>query len=200
MQDSKTREKILKKVRSALIEPTNNPFPKSDTDVDLFRYDTEDREIIFANNFSESGGHFFYADTKATLLEDLNSLFKSMKWSYGITSDSSISEFFAKNNFPIGKSSATALNDAQVVKVTNCSCLIARTGQIVFSEYASKISDGRNPIIVIADLSQVVVDISDAVRMSRPGTSRPNSAIRIVSPTAENQFILFLLENRLNDL
>jgi L-lactate dehydrogenase complex protein LldG len=60
MQESTTREKVLKKIRNALISKTNNPYPNLDFDSPVFRMNEEVPELQFAKAFRDAGGQFVF--------------------------------------------------------------------------------------------------------------------------------------------
>ena len=69
MQESKTREKILKKVRSALIEQTPNPFLNTDTEAEIFQLSNDDPEVILRIIFLQRTVVSFTAKISLILLK-----------------------------------------------------------------------------------------------------------------------------------
>ncbi|MFN5459541.1 MAG: hypothetical protein ACK5AY_06505, partial [Bacteroidota bacterium] len=60
MEESTSREKILKKVRKALVEKGNSEYLNADFTSPLFTEESEIPEIIFAKNFIEQKGNFIF--------------------------------------------------------------------------------------------------------------------------------------------
>lgn len=194
MQESKTREKILKKVRSALIEQTLNPFPKTDTEAEIFQVSDEDMEVIFANNFSAKNGRFFYSENQFDFIEDVIALCSSYQWKNCICVEDQLKQFLTSVDFPF--KTEVENNSENGAIITTCECLIARTGEVVFSSKLNLLTDSKLPVIVVADFSNILIDMLEALHLMRLkyGSSLPSS-VNIVSPSAENNLFVFLSEN-----
>ena len=194
MQESKTREKILKKVRSALIEQTPNPFPKADTEAAIFQVSDEDPEVIFANNFSAKNGRFFYNENQFDFIEDVIALCSSYQWKNCICIDDYLNRFFTSVDFPFKRNVENKSENAVII--TTCECLIARTGEIMFSTKLNLLTDSKLPVIVVADFSNILIDMHEALHLMRLkyGSSLPAS-VNIISPSPENNLFVFLSEN-----
>ena len=64
MEESTSREKVLKKVRDALIEKTEPPYPIIDQDSPVFREMTEPLDVNFAQELVKVSGKFVYCDSE----------------------------------------------------------------------------------------------------------------------------------------
>ena len=64
MQESTGREKILKKIRKALIHKTANPFPEVEFETSVYPSNSELAEVIFAHAFTANGGHFIFCESE----------------------------------------------------------------------------------------------------------------------------------------
>ena len=62
MEESTSREKVLKKVRHALIYKTDNPFPHVDFDSPVYMPMNDTSDVNFAQEFTEVGGVFIYCE------------------------------------------------------------------------------------------------------------------------------------------
>jgi len=60
MEESTSREKILKKVRDALIEKTEAPYPIIDQDSSVYKEITEPLDVAFAEELVRIAGKFVY--------------------------------------------------------------------------------------------------------------------------------------------
>jgi L-lactate dehydrogenase complex protein LldG len=58
MQESTTREKILKKIRQALIHHNPQPYPNIDWEKNVHVQSDESLEETFAKEFTKVGGQF----------------------------------------------------------------------------------------------------------------------------------------------
>ena len=80
MQDSTTREKILKKIRQALIHKTNQRFPNIDWDKNIYVTSDESLEEQFAKSFTKIGGQFVFCENELEFLEHLVGLAEERGW------------------------------------------------------------------------------------------------------------------------
>ena len=80
MDDSTQREKILKKIRNALIHKSPNPFPNPDFESDIYTEMTDSPEVIFAEEFIKVSGKFVYCESEQEFIENLKSLITENKW------------------------------------------------------------------------------------------------------------------------
>lgn len=162
MKDSTTREKILKKVRSALIQKTKNPYPHLDFDSQVYVTNDDVPELIFAQKFSEAGGNFIFCENKLEFAESLVNISQQKKWKKISCVEKNISEFLNECAFP--HQPTADLNKVEAV-ITSCECLVARTGSILVS---SANSYGRTlpfftPVhIVYAKVNQLLNELKDA--------------------------------------
>jgi len=67
MEESTSREKVLKKVRHALIYKTDNPFPHVDFDSPVYKPMGDTPDVNFAQEFTKVGGVFIYCENEAKL-------------------------------------------------------------------------------------------------------------------------------------
>ncbi|MBI9033744.1 MAG: LUD domain-containing protein [Bacteroidales bacterium] len=163
MEESTSKEKVLKKVRNALIDRTNNPYvPESDQDIYQPIEDTLD--VTFANAFTQVAGKFVYCEHEREFVEALSYISKENQWS----------EIFAYESQLIQAIDAAGIdvvsdeNQFYGLKVgaTTCEYLIARSGCVMVS---SGLGNGRRLNvypeihIVVAKASQLVPDLKDAL-------------------------------------
>jgi L-lactate dehydrogenase complex protein LldG len=167
-QTTTPKEKILKKIRQALINKSKPKF--SNIDLDSNVYDKpNDTSILetFARNFTESNGQFVICDNKFDFIDKFLTLKErwTLKQVYCRESelqaqltDSGIDFFNIQND--IHKAQAT---------ITSCEALIARTGSVLVS---SSLNSHQYTItapihIVVASASQLVMEIKDAFILIR---------------------------------
>src|ERR1017187_9097383 len=80
MQESTSKEKVLKKVRKALIQKTKSPYPNLDNDSQIYAADDESLDVIFAREFTKVSGQFVYCENEEECIEALISLAKEKEW------------------------------------------------------------------------------------------------------------------------
>lgn len=164
MEESTQREKVLKKIRNALIHKANNPYPAPDFESNIYREATEPLEIIFAEEFIKVAGKFVYCETELEFLENLKALMAENQWENVFCKEDKIKQVLIEGNIPF-LSDDTDLHDIEV-GITLCEYLIARLGSIMVS---SRQQCGRRlfvypPVhIVFAYTSQLVPDLKQAL-------------------------------------
>ena len=80
MRDITTsKERLLKKIRKALLEKRDNPYPNLE---DLPHYPPTEElpEVIFAKEFTAVSGQFVFCEDEVQLIENLLNLADQHKW------------------------------------------------------------------------------------------------------------------------
>lgn len=164
MQETTTKEKILKQVRNALISKKENPFSGVDFKSSVY-YDFEEEPVVqFAVNLNEASGTFIYCENENAVIENMLTIAEQQKWTNLYSVDESILSMLQNSTLKL-ESKAEQFNDLKV-GITRCDFLIARFGSVMVS---SALSSGRRMFvypethIVIAKASQVVVELKDAL-------------------------------------
>jgi L-lactate dehydrogenase complex protein LldG len=80
MKVSSSKEKILKKIREALSNPVPLPFSKSEGTNSVFQPQSEDLEILFAQEFTKLLGKFAFCINGADMKLQLQNLLSEKKW------------------------------------------------------------------------------------------------------------------------
>jgi len=164
MEESTTKEKILKKVRAALISNSENPFKDVDFSSPVYHKMTEAPEIQFALKLKETGGVFVYCENEKAIAENLRIIIKQKGWDGIYTVDERVFSMLSDEKIKVDNSAEGFAK--QKVGITRCEYLIARFGSIMVS---SGLLSGRRMFsfpeihIVIAAATQVVPEIKDAL-------------------------------------
>lgn len=164
MEESTSKEKVLKKIRDALIYKSDNPFPKVDFESGIYTPANEPSEIIFAQTLTNAGGNFIYCENERDLIAQFTSFAEENNWGPVFCLDEEIQELltFARVPFVFEEKDFHDLK----VGVTRCEYLISRLGSIMVS---SRQASGRRlnvypeTHVVIAFTSQIVPDIKQAL-------------------------------------
>jgi len=164
MKESTSREKVLKAIRDALVNPMNPPYVDEDfADKIYHRPESEYDEIIFAEALAKVGGQFVYSSSFNEFALNFTEFLKERD----ITCVHCYEQPLQKQ---LNESGVFCFNapeefqDAQV-GVTSCEFLIARLGSIMVS---SKLGSGRKGFFwppvhaVIAWRNQLVYDLKNA--------------------------------------
>ena len=186
MEDSTSKEKILKKVRDALIEKTEVPYPVIDMESPVFRDSGETLDVTFAEKLVEAGGKFVYCESQEEFTGILQSFILEKDWPLLWCLDPVLQQILKASGIPF-ESSADRFEEARL-GITRCECLIARHGTVMVS---SKLSPGRKIIaypevhIVAATTSQLVPDIRTGIQniRKRYGESYPSLITLITGPS-----------------
>ncbi len=163
-EEATTKEKILTKVRNALISKKENPFAKEKFEGPVFHDLEDDKVVVFAKKLLDNNGKFVYCEDDASALGILKALIKEKGWDSVYTNDKVLKTFLDKGEIPVLSGEDEFLN--QKAGVTQCEYLIARFGSIMVS---SGLDAGRRIFvypethIVIAKASQVVTELSEAL-------------------------------------
>lgn len=168
MEESTSREKVLKRVRDALIEKTELPFPIIDQDSSVYSEASEQLDVTFAQEFVKVAGKFVYCENNDDFLAILQSFIIEKEWPVLFCYDPDLQSFLKKGGIPYN-SSPSEITEAKL-GITRCEYLIARLGTVMVS---SKSSPGRKinvfPEIhlVVGYTSQLVPDLKQAIQKIR---------------------------------
>lgn len=162
MDGSTSREKILKKVRNALVNRSDAPFPNIDQDSPVFRELDDPIDINFAQELNKAGGFFIYCETEREFTEKLRILMSENEWGSLYHQDEYLSIML--KNASIACSELTLEAPGEIIGITRCEFLISRLGSIMVSSR----STGRRMYaypdihVVVGFTSQLVTDLKDA--------------------------------------
>ncbi|HEY8915205.1 MAG TPA: lactate utilization protein [Chitinophaga sp.] len=163
MKISPAKENILKRVRNALSQSVQLPFPNSEGNNSVFKTENEGLELKFAEEFARLQGKFIYCTSKQELVENLQALAEHKEWSQVYCQTPALLKAFKLGQLPfINKGDMHSAEAA----ITDCEYLIARTGTMVLS--AAQPSGRALPVytpvhLVIAYTHQLVFDLKDAI-------------------------------------
>ncbi len=164
MQETTTREKILKRVRNALISKRENPFSDVSLKSSVY-FDFEEEPVVqFALKLNEAGGTFVYCENEKAVIENLQLLAKQQDWDRLFVLDGWLKSLLENSTLTLSSSK----EDFNGLKagITRCEYLIARFGSVMVS---SALDSGRRLFVypehhvVVARASQVVGDLKDAL-------------------------------------
>jgi len=186
MRDITTsKEKLLKKIRKALLEKRDNPYPNLE-DQPLYPAEEEMLEVAFAEQFTDVQGQFVYCEDEIQFIETLLNLAEERKWHKIYCWEPALQDILTRYDYPFFETDKD-FDDAQV-GFTLCEALIARNGSILLSN--SNMAGRRLSIyppvhIVLAYASQLVGDLKDAFKLikSRYGQRLPSMLTTVTGPS-----------------
>ena len=164
MEDSTSREKILKKVRDALIEKTETPYPILDQDSSVYSEITEPLDVTFAEALVKIAGKFVYCESEDEFTGTLKSFILEKDWGLLYCQDLKLHQLLKTGGIPY-ESDPDAILEARI-GITRCEYLIARLGTVMVS---SRVSPGRKITVfpeihlVLGYTSQLVPDLKQAL-------------------------------------
>lgn len=168
LKSSKTREKILGKIRKAISSaPLPMPYPEVEKEeiAKVFKESEFTDEENFASAFIKLGGKFIYCYNEADLAENLYSLYENNNWKEILCSDEKLIQLFRTHQMPAIVPMDKGSKEAEVC-ITKCEAIVGRTGSIIFSsrQFMGRIAPVYYPIhIVIAYSNQSVPDIDAGI-------------------------------------
>ncbi|MEP6612592.1 MAG: LUD domain-containing protein [Mucilaginibacter sp.] len=166
MRDITTpKEKLLKKIRKALLEKRDNPYPNLE---DLPHYPPTDEslDVLFAEQFTDISGQFLFCEDEVQFIENLLQLAEERKWHKIYCWEPALQEVLARYEYPYYETDKDF--DQADVGFTLCEALVARNGSILLSNgnMAGRRLSIYPPVhIVLAYTSQMVLDIKDGLKL-----------------------------------
>lgn len=166
MRDITTsKEKLLKKIRKALLEKRDNPYPNLE---DLPHYPPTDEltEVVFAKEFTAVSGQFVFCEDEVQLIENLLNLADQHKWHKIYCWEPALQEILTRFDFPYFETDKDF--EQAEVGITLCEALIARNGSVMLSNsgMAGRRLSIYPPVhIVLAYTSQLVTDLKDGFKL-----------------------------------
>ena len=183
MDESTSREKVLKNVRNAGIFQADCPYTDIDFSSNVFVMSEEPIDIAFAEAFTKIAGKFVYCEDENEFLQNFKSLAIEQKWNQLFCLEDKIKDWFTAARIPFSDNKDNITQAQQ--GVTFCEFLISRLGSIMVS--SAQVSVRRLIVypdvhIVVAYTSQLVPDLPDALAaISEKYGKRLPSLISVIS-------------------
>jgi len=165
MKETTSKEKMLKKIRKALLEKRDNPYPNLE-DTPLYEEYNDHLDVLFAEQLTAVSGNFVFCENDIQLIENLLHLAEEKGWRKIYCWEPGLQELLSTYEFPFYSTDTDFLNAD--VGITACESLIARNGSIMVSngtEAGRRLSIYPHVHIVIARSSQLVLDLKDAFKL-----------------------------------
>ncbi len=181
------KEKILKKVRQALIFKSKAMYANIDLETNIYTQPPAHEPILetFARNFTQAQGQFIYCDNKFDFIDKLLTLIERKKYKNLQCWESDIQQHLKDSGIAFNYD-VTQIEKAQV-GITSCESLIARIGTILLSSTKNgrAISIAPSTHIVVAYTSQVVMEMKDAMQVikNKYGRNTPAMLSYVTGPS-----------------
>jgi L-lactate dehydrogenase complex protein LldG len=186
MRDITTsKEKLLKKIRKALLEKRDNPYPNLE-DQPMYEPADGPLDVLFAEQFMAVSGQFVFCEDEIQFIEDLLTLAEERKWHKIYCWEPALQDILTRYDYPFFETDKD-FEQAQM-GFTLCEALIARNGSIMLSNanMASRRLSIYPPVhIVLAYTSQLVTDLKDGFKMikTKYGNQLPSMITTITGPS-----------------
>ena len=211
MKETTSKEKMLKKIRKALLEKRDNPYPNLE-DTPLYEEYNDHLDVLFAGQLSAVSGNFVFCEDEIQLIENLLDLTEKNNWRRIYAWETGLQSLLNKYEFPFYSTDTEFLNAD--VGITYCEALVARNGSVLVSNGTAagrRLSIYPHIHVVIAYTSQLVLDLKDGFKLLKEKypESMPSMVSNITGPsrTADiektlvlgahgpKELYVFLLEN-----
>ena len=159
------KERMLKKIRQALIEKRENPYPEIEPG-SLYPEPADSLDIIFAEELTRVNGQFLYCENELQFVENLLSLSEQHKWQHIYCWENNLQALLKNCEFPF-YANDKHFEQAEV-GITSCEALIARNGSVLVSSAQSsgrRLSIYPHTHIVVAYTNQLVTDLKDGFEL-----------------------------------
>jgi len=186
MKDNTTaKEQILKKIRKALLEKRENPYPNLE-ESQLYKSNEEMPEVLFAEQLTAVSGNFIYCENGIDFIENILELAEKFNWRKIYCWEPELQELLKHYEFPFYQTDKDF--EMAEVGITLCEALIARNGSILVSNQNAagrRLSIYPHHHIVIARMGQMVLDLKDAFQLlkNKYGAQMPSMISTITGPS-----------------
>ncbi len=180
-----SKEKLLKKIRQALLEKRDNPYPNLENQP-LYPPVDEMLEVMFAEQFTAVSGQFAFCEDELQFIETLLILAEEREWHKIYCWEPALQEVLARYEYPYYETDKDF--EQAEVGFTLCEALIARNGSILLSNAngAGRRLSIYPPVhIVLAYTSQLVPDLKDGFKLLKQkyGNNIPSMISTVTGPS-----------------
>ncbi len=165
MKETTSKEKMLKKIRKALLEKRDNPYPNLE-DTALYEDYTGHLDVLFAEQLTAVSGHFVFCEDEIQLIENLLHLAEDKGWRKIYCWEPKLQKLLSSYEYPFYSTDTDFLSAE--VGITLCESLISRNGSVMVSNgnaAGRRLSIYPHIHIVIAYTSQLVLDLKDGFKL-----------------------------------
>ena len=186
---SDAKRNILEKIHHALQVPSDKPPVPAGGISDVFKSKQEDLVDQFRREFEAIQGRFTHCVSKHELLQQLTALVRQKKAEKKVVCYSRIlRDHYAGPELDLITQAAPGNDYDAYIGITDCECLLARTGTILMSssQPAGRIFPVYVPIhVVVATERQLVYDIDDMFNAKEEliGDAAPSALYFISGPS-----------------
>jgi L-lactate dehydrogenase complex protein LldG len=186
MKDNITsKERLLKKIRKALLERRDNPYPNLE-DQPLYPPTEDIPEVVFAEAFAAVSGSFVFCEDEMQFIESLLTLAEERSWRKIYCWEKPLQDMLNLYEYPFFETDKDF--EKADVGFTLCEALIARNGSILVSNAngaGRRLGIYPNVHIVLAYTSQMVMDLKDGFKLlkNKYGNNLPSMVSVVTGPS-----------------
>jgi len=166
MKDNTTpKEQLLKKIRKALLDKRDNPYPQLE-DLPLYPLQDDLLEVLFAEQFTAVSGQFIFCEDEIQFIENLLTLAEQRNWHKIYCWEKHLQNILQTYEYPYFETDKDF--EQAEVGLTLCDALIARNGSILITNgnaAGRRLSIYPHQHIVLAYTSQLVLDLKDGFKL-----------------------------------
>ena len=169
MEESTSREKLIKRVRSALMNKSkdaNREAVAVDYDTPVFHMSDEPDEIAFAQHFTESGGRFVFCLDENEFAENLKYVIQENQFGTCFCAEPGIQQLLSAHHIPFEPQSQAGMA-LPAAAIVSCEQAIASTGTLVLSANmhgAKMVVSHFTHILVLCNTRQVSPNHKEAMK------------------------------------
>ena len=165
-RDTTYKEQILAKVRNALLEKQEALFKDVDKHTETWApiKEEDSTAVTFAQNFTDNSGIFIYLESEREFADCIKQLAPENGWEPLWCTSPVMRAMLDKYGIPYSTSPEREPNQ-KLVSLTECECLIAKTGSILLSDALTKTREAyalADILLVFATTEQIVGGLKDA--------------------------------------
>jgi L-lactate dehydrogenase complex protein LldG len=180
-----SKELMLKKIRKALLEKRDNPYPNLE-ETPLYKNEEELLEVLFAEQLTGVSGNLIYFENGIDFIENILELADKFNWRKIYCWEPDLQQLLSEYEFPFYQTDKDF--EMAEVGITTCEALIARNGSVMVSNRNAsgrRLSIYPHHHIVIARMGQLVLDLKDAFQLikTKYGTEIPSMISTITGPS-----------------
>ena len=179
------KELMLKKIRKALLEKRDNPYPHLE-ETPLYKKNEEILEVLFAEQLTAVSWNFIFCENGIDFLENMLGLADRFNWRKIYCWEPELQSLLAHYEFPFYKTDKDF--ELAEVGITLCEALIARNGSVLISNQNAagrRLSIFPHHHIVVARTGQLVLDLKDGFQLikNKYGNQVPSMISNITGPS-----------------
>lgn len=188
MQESTNREKVLKKIRGALLHKTSNPYPNLDFEKSIFAVSDAPAELIFAEKFQSLGGLLVICENNPEIIETLATICRENNWKEVFCVDKNISSLLDEINFSHQSIFDQQEDKSVEVAIINAEALIANMGMAVINigkEHGRLLPAIAENLLIICNAAKICDDLKTFLATAKASYNGNHpSGFYFISPAA----------------